>query len=418
MLCLDISGAFPNVSHPRLIHHLKMCQIPSNLVSFVESFLQGRTTCLRLGEFTDSPKPQPTGIPQGSTLSPILFLYFARTLLPAIEETGATAMGFVDDTNILAWGKTTEENCRKLELAHERCVQWAKTHGATWSPQKYMLIHFTRARKKHNLQASVNIQGFEGKPVPSLRLLGVEIDTKLKWGPHIKKVAEKVDSHMNSLHQLCQSTWGASFQKARHIYTAVVRPAMVYGCKVWAKVDGIDKHASSQIKKLEELQTKALRRITGAYKSVPAQVLQQEADIPPMDLYIQQVALDQSKKDKDRKATEYTREASQKFQRLRSKRARTGQRGSPLYQTRQDKLSQITLTLEQEVNTKQEKQGWMHQKWNQRLGGNQAGEEADTCRQPGLTEEKRGDNFTRTGPDPKVQWLHSSGQSTLDSMHI
>ena len=85
-----------------------------------------------------------------------------------------------------------------------------------------------------------------------------------------------------------------------------------------------------------------------------------------MDLYIQQVALDQSKKDKDRKATEYTREASQKFQRLRSKRARTGQRGSPLYQTRQDKLSQITLTLEQEVNTKQEKQGWMHQKWNQR----------------------------------------------------
>ena len=81
MLCLDISGAFPSVSHPRLIHHLKACQIPSNLVQFVQSFLQDRTTCLRLGEYTDIPRPQPTGIPQGSTLSPILFLYFARTLL-------------------------------------------------------------------------------------------------------------------------------------------------------------------------------------------------------------------------------------------------------------------------------------------------------------------------------------------------
>ena len=186
---------------------------------------------------------------------------------------------------------------------------------------------------------------------------------------------------------------------------------MVYGCKVWAKVDGIDKHASSQIKKLEELQTKALRRITGAYKCVPAQVLQQEADIPPMDLYIQQVALDQSKKDKDRKATEYTREASQKFQRLRSKRARTGQRGSPLYQTRQDKLSQITLTLEQEVNTKQEKQGWMHQKWNQRW------EEAKQKRR--LTHAGQHTQAARTDRGEKGRQLHKDWtrpQSTMATL--
>src|ERR1700712_358271 len=148
MLCLDISGAFPSVSHPRLIHHLKACQIPSNLVQFVQSFLQNRTTCLRLGENTDIPRPQPTGIPQGSTLSPILFLYFARTLLPEIEKSGVSAMGFVDDTNMLTWGKTTEENCRKLEEAHEICVQWAKNSWGTLVTTKVHADSFHKSKKE------------------------------------------------------------------------------------------------------------------------------------------------------------------------------------------------------------------------------------------------------------------------------
>lgn len=63
MLCLDISGAFDNVSHQRLIHNIKMKAYPGYIVRFVESFLQDRTTCLRLGEFIDHPRPQNTGIP-------------------------------------------------------------------------------------------------------------------------------------------------------------------------------------------------------------------------------------------------------------------------------------------------------------------------------------------------------------------
>ena len=180
----------------------------------------------------DHPRPQATGIPQGSTLSPILFLFFASTLLPDLEGKGVTAMGFVDDSNILAYGKSTEGNCRKLEAAHDKCVEWASKHGAAFAPQKYQLIHFTRSRKRHNLQATVNIPGFEDGPAPSLRLLGVWVDSKLQWGPHIKKATEKGTSQMQSLQRLCKSTWGASFQKARHLYIAVVRLAIVYRAKV------------------------------------------------------------------------------------------------------------------------------------------------------------------------------------------
>ncbi|KYG40593.1 hypothetical protein M433DRAFT_534129 [Acidomyces richmondensis BFW] len=92
MLCLDISGAFDNVSYQRLIHNLKMKGFPPTITGFV--------------------RPQPTGIPQGPT----------------------TALGFVDNTNILTFGKTTEENCQRLEVAHTKCLRWVAQHGAAFAP--------------------------------------------------------------------------------------------------------------------------------------------------------------------------------------------------------------------------------------------------------------------------------------------
>lgn len=236
MLCLDISGAFDNVSHERLIYILRMKGLPQNTIRFIRSFLQDRTTCLRLGEYMDQPRAQETGIPQGSTLSPILFLFFASTLLPLLEGKNVTAMGFVDDTNILVYGDSTEANCSQLEEAHNKCIQWADKHGASFAPQKYQLIHFSRSRTRHNMTATVNIPGFQDGSSPHLRLLGVWVDSKLRWGPHIKKAAEKGATQLQSLQRLCKSTWGASFQKARHLYTAIVRPTFTFGAKYgWHK---------------------------------------------------------------------------------------------------------------------------------------------------------------------------------------
>src|SRR5207248_10955243 len=79
------------------------------------------------------------GIPQGSLISPILFLFFISELLETFQQANSRtlAFGFVDDTNILAWGDSAKDNCRRLEQAHDRCIVWAKRHGAQFAPDKY-----------------------------------------------------------------------------------------------------------------------------------------------------------------------------------------------------------------------------------------------------------------------------------------
>jgi len=60
-----------------------------------------------------------------------------------------------------------------------------------FAPKKYYLIYFTRSYKKFNMKATVNIHGFTEGPVSNLHVLGVQVDLKLKWGPHINIVKAK-----------------------------------------------------------------------------------------------------------------------------------------------------------------------------------------------------------------------------------
>ena len=104
-----------------------------------------------------------------------------------------------------------------------------------FAPKKYELIHFTRRRTKFNLQAGVKIEGMEEikRPSKDIRILGVQVDSKLQWSAHQKRIQKKAATQIGALVRTTASTWGASFLRARQVYTAIVRPALAYGAAIW-----------------------------------------------------------------------------------------------------------------------------------------------------------------------------------------
>ena len=62
-------------------------------------------------------------------------------------DQGISAIGFVDDINILIYRKSTEENTRKLEHIHKDYIKYTYKYGAIFEPFKYKLIHFIRQPK-------------------------------------------------------------------------------------------------------------------------------------------------------------------------------------------------------------------------------------------------------------------------------
>jgi hypothetical protein len=236
MLSLDIAGAFDNVPHARLLQILKAKGFPDWLVKTVASFLQGRRTRIAYTGYKSNWIDINTGIPQGSPLSPILFLLYISGLPEMIEnrENNVQSFGFVDDTNIITWGTNVEDNCRKLSAAHTHCEEWARLHGAKFAPEKYQLIHFTRSRvgAREQLAHSISIEGHEIKPeTKAIRVLGVWLDPKLTWKEHIAQAARKGLAASSAMARLAASTWGPSARNTRLLYTAIVRPTLLYGAQ-------------------------------------------------------------------------------------------------------------------------------------------------------------------------------------------
>lgn len=115
------------------------------------------------------------GVPQGSSLLPILFLFYNAGLLELCENRRlqTIAVGFVDNTNILAYSLSMASNCRALEKVHTECLKWARKHGIQFALNKYKLIHFTRRQRAFDLTEIIQLEGTTKEPSPDIRVLGV-----------------------------------------------------------------------------------------------------------------------------------------------------------------------------------------------------------------------------------------------------
>jgi hypothetical protein len=118
LLLLNVSGAFDNVSRQQLLHNLRKRQINQTLIRWVDSFLTNRTSTLKLQEYTAPVAHIQTGIPQGSPLSPILYLFYNANLIEACKTENTEAVGYIDDASILAVGPTAQRNCKTLKAIH------------------------------------------------------------------------------------------------------------------------------------------------------------------------------------------------------------------------------------------------------------------------------------------------------------
>ena len=155
---MDVTGAFNNVHHERLIHNMRKRKISIEITQWVLSFLSDRTTRMRFNGITISLISTPTGIPQGSPLSPILYILYNSDLLEIPRRAKQLGIGFIDDILYGVQNKTAIANANELERLLAKSEQWRQRHGAQFEKSKYVLIHFTRTASSQT-KASVTIAG-------------------------------------------------------------------------------------------------------------------------------------------------------------------------------------------------------------------------------------------------------------------
>ena len=111
-LFLDIKGGFDNVNADILCSSLRSRGVNHYLISWVRSFLTGRSCCLL---FQGSPKvfsPVSVGTPQGSPVSPLLFVIYVALLHISIER--GLVLSYIDDFSLTVSSPSYRSNSRAL----------------------------------------------------------------------------------------------------------------------------------------------------------------------------------------------------------------------------------------------------------------------------------------------------------------
>lgn len=298
VLYLDIKQAFPTVCHARLIHNMRKRRVPEELVGFVASFLRDRKTQLRLGDQESAWFAADYGIPQGSPLSPVLYLFYAADLLEIVEPTARNIFarqlvtGFVDDTAIVVASKEgAEHNVQTLRPIVQLAFGWSATHACKFDAAKFHMVHHTRNRDR-NLSAELVLGDVTIRPEQQARYLGVILDKELRWHAHVDSVVAKSTAAVLAIGRLASGRFGLPHRFIRNLFISVVRPKMEYGAVLW--YTPVQKVADSTRRRgttgfadrLSRVQRIAARLVTGAFKTAPTDALEYHADLMPMDLQL------------------------------------------------------------------------------------------------------------------------------------
>ncbi|CAM1503401.1 Fc.00g081770.m01.CDS01 [Cosmosporella sp. VM-42] len=250
LISFDVKGAYNGVFRG----------IPQWLVKWIDAFCSNRIASIVVNDHTSERQPLPqAGLPQGSPLSPVLFLFFNADLVRSrINSTGGS-MAFVDDYSAWVTGPTAETNRAGIQAIIDRALDWARRSGAMFECDKTTIIHFTR-----------NSERISGAPF-SAKILGVVTDAKLRYKEHMARAAAKGLSAAMCLRRLKM----LSPRTARQLFTATVAPAMDYASTVWAHACGI-----RELSWLNRAQKVVAQAITSAFRTTATAVAEAEASIP------------------------------------------------------------------------------------------------------------------------------------------
>src|SRR5204863_8353035 len=141
MVTMDVQGAFDALLVRHLLKRMTKQGWPLPLLRLVNSFLTNRQVRVRLEKSTMTDHNVACGTPQGSPLSPILYMLYLAELL-----TWDTSLRFGYADNICLYRATNSLNDNVTLLARDirDIMAWGAENKIFFAPEKLEMIHLMR----------------------------------------------------------------------------------------------------------------------------------------------------------------------------------------------------------------------------------------------------------------------------------
>lgn len=247
---LDFSKAFDSVNHNILTLKLHNAGISGKLLKWIFSYLGDREQMVRIeGNLSDS-YFNTSGVPQGSSLGPLLFIIFINDITHGIRH--SKVLIFADDVKLFSSVNSIYDQVQ-VQIDLEKIALWAQVNQLKLNLQKCKVLSFGRGRV-NSFTFQYRLFNEDLELVTKMKDLGILFQSNFEFKEHLDIV---VSRSLKLLGFIKRST--KEFKNTdtiMYLYKTIIKPVLMYGSIIWSP------HYDVDLVKLESPQHRLLRYLS------------------------------------------------------------------------------------------------------------------------------------------------------------
>ena len=204
---LDFSKAYDTVWRERLLLHMLNTDIPPTFICWIRSFLINHRGRVQLFNVFSSSQRFTQGLPQGSALAPLLFLFYINDLVSTLNNDAVITL-FGDDVSILTIARKRKDAEAAAQSVVSSVVTWSQEWKLNLNSEKSEVCPFSTWSNNSSWNPITFIGNQNARVNTTPCLLGVILDRSLTFNAHLKKLTASLASSIHIIRATAHTSWG------------------------------------------------------------------------------------------------------------------------------------------------------------------------------------------------------------------
>ena len=250
IILYDLSAAFDTVPHQILIEKLRLYGFCQLSLKWMKSYLSNRKQFVEVSGKRSSEQEMNIGTPQGSRLSPLLFIILMADLDLWTENSNLS--NFADDTQSIIVSDDRKNLLETAAIEANSVISFFNSNGLVNNADKAAVLYNSKGKSE-----DITIENVGGENLASTyseKLLGLHINADFQWTTHVDNLSIELKKRTGILRRIRNRV---PKEKINMIAEAIFNSLLRYGVAVFLKpvYDEEDLKARKLPKNTNTLQT-------------------------------------------------------------------------------------------------------------------------------------------------------------------